>query len=81
MFNLEGIVNLLVGSNPQLGGILNQVKQMAAAGSDPAAIMGAMEAQAPHLKNNGIWNNLKGKSGSEIESYAGNLAKSLGIFK
>jgi len=43
--------------------------------------MGILEQQAPQLKDNKIWSSLKGKKPDEITAYAGNMAKSLGIFK
>jgi hypothetical protein len=41
--------------------------------------MAALEQQAPHLKNNQVWNGIKGKKPEEITEYAANLAKSAGI--
>jgi hypothetical protein len=43
--------------------------------------MAMLEGQAPQIKNNPIWNNLKGKKPEEISEYAGNMAKSMGIMK
>jgi len=81
MFNLKGIASLIAQSNPQMNNILGQVQQMAKAGSDPTTIMEALEAHAPALKNNNIWNALRGKTPDEISAYASNLAKNMGVLK
>jgi hypothetical protein len=62
-------------------GLLDKLLQMGKSGSGPDAIMNFLEEQKPEVKNHEIWQNLKGMSSSEIETYAGNLASSLGLTK
>lgn len=83
--NLEGIAKLLIQQVPQGDGILNQALQLAKSGQNPAQIMEALENIMPgakqKLQGNQIWENLKGKNPQEIETYANNMANTLGIMK
>jgi hypothetical protein len=54
---------------------------MGQSGSKPSAIMDFLEKQRPEVKDHEMWQNLRGKSEDEIESYAKNLAGSLGLNK
>jgi len=62
-------------------GLLDKLLEMGASGSGPDAIMGFLEQQRPDVKEHAIWNELKGKSSTEIEQYAKNLVNSLGLNK
>lgn len=79
--NLLAVANLLAGQFPQVKQVMQQVQGMAQAGNSPDTILGWMEQNHPTLKNNNIFQGLKGKSPAGIEEYAGNLVKTLGIFK
>jgi hypothetical protein len=52
---------------------------MAQAGNSPQVIMDMLEKQHPSVREQQIWQSLKGKSPNEIEDYAKNLVQSLGL--
>ena len=83
MLNLAAIAKLLIAQFMGNTGseLLNKVLQMGKTGSGPEAIMSFLEQQKPEVKNHEIWQNLKGMSTQEIETYAGNLATSFGLVK
>jgi len=59
--------------------LLNKLLQMGKSGSGVEAIMNFLEQQKPEVKNQELWQHLRGMTPSEIESYAMNLASSLGL--
>ena len=81
MINLAAIAKLLITQLLGGTGLLDQIIQMGKSGSGPSAIMDFLEQHKPEVKNHEMWNNLRGKSEQEIESYAKNLTNSLGLNK
>ena len=79
--NIQAVLQWILKLIPQGNGILNSVLQMAQMGNTPDAIMTHLEGMHPEVKDQEIWKSLKGKSSQDIEKYAGNIIKSLGIVK